>query len=105
MTKDEAALEALASTGAKVDLRVTPYQVEKKLPRWQNSFSPPPPLPLFQVLDRRRPWVGQEEESFRKRLSNLGVPVERELFFADDPPSLERHFAVLDTIEEKPIRL
>ena len=57
----------------------------------------------MQVKDRRRPWVGQEEAKFCSALMELGVKVERELYFADETPSLENHFRVLDTVKEKPI--
>ncbi len=62
-----------------VDVRVTPYQIE----------------------DDRRPWIKKEEKLFSNILSRLlGDRFRRKVYFADQEPSIESHFRVLETLYE-----
>lgn len=49
----------------------------------------------YQVCDKRRPWIGEEEELFTKTLKNFRARIYRKLHFKNDPPSLQNHFQVL----------
>ena len=79
---DEKILENLAkNTGIKVEIKVTPYQVQ----------------------DNRRPWIGKEEKRFRQilgtkfGLTNAGR-LKRTLHFENEEANLENHFRVLTTL-------
>lgn len=80
---DRAVLAHLASSGIRVRVRVTPYQVQ----------------------DQRRPWIGKEERAFSRILSDASpaVDFERRLYFAEEEPSIENHFRILDTLVTDPI--
>lgn len=49
----------------------------------------------YQVRDKRRPWIGKQEELFTNTLKNFGAKIYRKLHFENDPPSLQKHFEVL----------
>jgi hypothetical protein len=65
--------------GIKVDVRVTPYQIE----------------------DPRRQKISIEEAEFSSFLQENSQPgkFRRRLFFGNEKPSLEKHFQVLETFE------
>eukprot|EP00095_Tigriopus_kingsejongensis_P002379 snap_masked-scaffold527_size145964-processed-gene-0.4 protein:Tk02379 transcript:snap_masked-scaffold527_size145964-processed-gene-0.4-mRNA-1 annotation:"upf0565 protein c2orf69 homolog isoform x2" len=65
----------------RVDVRVTPYQVE----------------------DTQRPWIKQEEKQFSGFLTRSGVDVTRKKFFMDEPPSIHNHFQILRTLLDHPL--
>lgn len=50
----------------------------------------------YQVLCSARPWIGKEEKVFRDTLKKLGADVMRKIHHADELPSLEMHFSVLE---------
>ena len=61
----------------------------------------------YQVRDRRRPWIGQEEEAFSRHLSQL-LPADdfrRKLYFGneDRDVGIDEHFAVLKTLLDDPL--
>uniref|UniRef100_A0A1B6LUT1 Uncharacterized protein n=1 Tax=Graphocephala atropunctata TaxID=36148 RepID=A0A1B6LUT1_9HEMI len=66
-------LETLTRLEIQIHIHVTPYQVN----------------------DDRRPWIRKEEKLFSDLLRKLGAPVKRVLYFENQVPSLENHFAVL----------
>ena len=72
ITLDEE-LKTLAKTGIEVEVHVTPYQMK----------------------DIRRPWIGQEQEMFVKKLKDFGVRVSSTLHFETKERSLENHFSIL----------
>jgi len=66
--------------GIKVDVRVTPYQIN----------------------DRKRPWIGREESLFSQffQSNSKTENFRRRVFFADDKKSsLLKHFMALDSFE------
>uniref|UniRef100_A0A147BGV5 Uncharacterized protein n=1 Tax=Ixodes ricinus TaxID=34613 RepID=A0A147BGV5_IXORI len=70
----EVVLKAFAQLDIKVNIHVTPYQ----------------------VLCNSRPWIGKEEKGFREMLKKLGMDVSRKLHYADEQPSLDMHFKLLE---------
>uniref|UniRef100_V5H2P9 Putative conserved secreted protein n=1 Tax=Ixodes ricinus TaxID=34613 RepID=V5H2P9_IXORI len=70
----EVVLKAFAQLNIKVNIHVTPYQ----------------------VLCNSRPWIGKEEKGFREMLKKLGMDVSRKLHYADEQPSLDMHFKLLE---------
>lgn len=52
----------------------------------------------YQVQDSSRPWNREEENRFSTTLKNMGVPIKRELHFADKPRSLLLHFNVIKAV-------
>ncbi|XP_024939332.1 UPF0565 protein C2orf69 homolog isoform X3 [Cephus cinctus] len=75
---DKRILESFAKLGIKVYVYVTPYQVN----------------------DKRRPWIKNQENLFCKTLQELHVPVQRTLHFKEEKPSLTTHFNVLTVIKD-----
>lgn len=73
----EVVLKCLVRMDIKVWIHVTPYQ----------------------VLCISRPWIGKEEKVFRETLKKLGVDVFRKLHYADEQPSLEMHFRLLEDFQ------
>ncbi|XP_003706504.1 mitochondrial protein C2orf69 homolog [Megachile rotundata] len=73
---DKSILESFAKLRIDVHVHVTPYQVH----------------------DSSRPWNGEEENRFCTTLKTIGVPIKRELHFADKPKSLLLHFNVLKAV-------
>lgn len=69
----------------KVDVRVTPYQVN----------------------DSRRPWIGKEENRFSSHLQQFmgHQRFTRRMYYEEDVPSLENHFRVIDTFRDDKIVL
>lgn len=55
----------------------------------------------YQVLCSSRPWIGKEEKVFRETLQKMGVDVLRKLHHADETPSLEMHFSVLEEFKDR----
>ena len=57
-----------------------------------------------QVQDPMRPWIGKEEKIFRSVLKRLledrneSSRLERTLIFAEEEPSLQNHFRVIDSL-------
>lgn len=80
---DNDTLQFLADSKVKIDIRCTPYQIQ----------------------DRRRSWIGEQEAKFSHKLKQL-LPDQRfrrKVFFLDEQPSLLNHFRALDTFELLPI--
>eukprot|EP00088_Acartia_fossae_P061850 TRINITY_DN7440_c0_g1_i2.p1 TRINITY_DN7440_c0_g1~~TRINITY_DN7440_c0_g1_i2.p1 ORF type:complete len:295 (-),score=33.18 TRINITY_DN7440_c0_g1_i2:97-951(-) len=71
-------LKAFASYGIQADIRVTPYQDQ----------------------DSRRPWIHKECKSFARMLGQLNVEVKRQLYFEDEPPSIDVHFDIIKTLKD-----
>lgn len=65
-------LEGFAETGILVHTHVTPYQVH----------------------DTMRSWIGKEHRLFVQILQEYGVPINTQLHFAGEVPSLDNHFRV-----------
>jgi len=78
-TKLVTLLQAVIAHGMKVDVRVTPYQIN----------------------DDRRPWIGKEEKKFSAVLLREMAKgkFRRRVFFDGEEPCLENHFKVLETFE------
>ena len=51
-----------------------------------------------QVKNANRPWIGREEKVFTSTLRQLGAEIRRTLYFAEEQPSIENHFAVISTL-------
>ena len=51
-----------------------------------------------QVKNANRPWIGREEKVFTSTLRQLGVEIKRTLYFGEELPSIENHFAVINTL-------
>lgn len=49
----------------------------------------------YQIKDDRRPWIGKEEKQFHSTLRKLGVKLSRQVYFEEEPPSFDNHFALL----------
>lgn len=49
----------------------------------------------YQVRDPLQPWKGRDHGRFTRHLRALGAHLSAQMFFEDDPPSLEKHFEVL----------
>ena len=64
---------SIATEHVQIHVRCTPYQME----------------------DWRRPWIRQEAQMFVDGLAQKGVDVDYKLLFADEPASIEKHFAVI----------
>ena len=45
-----------------------------------------------------RPWIGREEKVFTSTLRQMGAGIRRTLYFAEEQPSIENHFAVINTL-------
>ena len=45
-----------------------------------------------------RPWIGREEKLFTSTLRQMGAGIRRTLYFAEEQPSIENHFAVINTL-------
>ncbi|XP_076648408.1 mitochondrial protein C2orf69 homolog [Halictus rubicundus] len=52
----------------------------------------------YQVCDRHRPWIREEENQFCSILQSMEVPVKRIFHFSCEPRSLTLHFHVLKAI-------
>lgn len=70
---DKQVLKELAASGVAVHAHVTPYE----------------------VCDPMRAWVGCEHGHFIKTLEDFGACPTKKLHFADEPPSIENHFRVI----------
>uniref|UniRef100_A0A023GIM3 Uncharacterized protein n=1 Tax=Amblyomma triste TaxID=251400 RepID=A0A023GIM3_AMBTT len=75
----EVILKSLRQHEIKIRIHVTPYQ----------------------VLCNSRPWIGKEEKVFRETLRKLGADVLRNIHHADETPSLEMHFSVLEEFKNR----
>ena len=78
---DARLLRTLVEADTKVVVRVTPYQVK-------NS---------------NRPWVGREEKVFTSSLAKMGADISRQLYFDDQPPSIDNHFRIIGTLLSNPL--
>ena len=50
-----------------------------------------------------RPWIGREEKVFTSTLRQMGADIRRTLYFAEEQPSIENHFAVINTLTTDPL--
>ena len=78
---DKKILQTLVDLNIQVDVRVTPYQVNNP----------------------NRPWIGKEEKLFRNILTRLGAQLKRTLYFEEEPPSIENHFRVIESLLTDPL--
>ena len=53
---------------------------------------------IHQVKNANRPWIGREEKVFTLTLRQLGAEIRRTLYFVGEQPSIENHFAVINTL-------
>lgn len=74
-------LEHMVLRNYKVEVRVTPYQVN----------------------DGLRPWIKQEEKRFSGFLGRSSLDFVRSKYFEDEPPSIINHFKILNTLVEQPL--
>lgn len=70
---DKQVLMELAASGLEIHTHVTPYE----------------------VCDPMRAWVGREHRHFIETLEEFGACLVKKLHFADEPPSIENHFRVI----------
>ena len=73
---DDDPLKELARLNVKINVHVTPYQVN----------------------DTTRPWIGKEERQFVDKLKSFGADVVEKKHFAGEMPSLDNHFKLLECI-------
>jgi len=71
---DRGLLTDLASSGIRIHVHVTPYQVE----------------------DSNRPWIKKEERKFSETLRTLGGKIDRTLHFGEGPADIYTHFKLLE---------
>lgn len=71
---DDDSLKELAKFEIKINVHVTPYQVN----------------------DTGRPWIGKEERTFVDKLKSFGADVEETKHFATQMRSLDNHFKLLE---------
>jgi len=76
---DKNLLNSFATSGIKVKVRVTPYQVR----------------------DTRRPWIRKEEKIFSQTLTRLGADIERKMYFEEEEACIENHFRILTTLKDQ----
>ena len=50
------------------------------------------------MKNANRPWIGREEKVFTSTLRQLGAEIRRTLYFEEEQPSIENHFAVINTL-------
>ena len=55
-------------------------------------------VPYHQVKNANRPWIGREEKVFTATLRQIGATIRRTLYFAEEQPSIEKHFGVINTL-------
>ena len=84
---DDFVLSSLINkTNISIDIRVTPYQIR----------------------DKYRPWIMQEESIFfsclyeKCNLNNDQFRIHRKVYFQDEKKSLLNHFKVLETLSDNP---
>ncbi|KAH0950455.1 hypothetical protein HN011_005610 [Eciton burchellii] len=73
---DQDILESFAKLKINAHIHVTPYQIR----------------------DKFRPWIREEENKFNETLQSMGTSVQRVFHFDDKPRSLSAHFNVLTRI-------
>jgi len=69
----------------------------QRLARWADDDRAAP-LPR-QWSDAKRPWIAEEKGRCLRLCREAGLPATAKLYFADEPPSLDMHFRVLDVFE------
>ncbi|TRY64364.1 hypothetical protein TCAL_11725 [Tigriopus californicus] len=74
-------LEHMVLRKYKVEVRVTPYQVN----------------------DGLRPWIKQEEKRFSGFLGRSGLTFRRAKYFEEEAPSIANHFRILHTLVDEPL--
>ena len=73
---DDEPLKELVTLKVKINVHVTPYQVN----------------------DTGRPWIGKEQRQFVDKLKLFGADVVEKKHFAEEMPSLDNHFKLLECI-------
>ena len=56
-----------------------------------------------QVKNSNRPWVGKEEKVFTGYLRRAGAKIVRNIYFEEEPASIENHFKVIETLLSDPL--
>lgn len=74
---DERLLGSLAETIPQIRVHVTPYQVR----------------------DKSRDWIGDEQARFTKILKSRGADIKSQMYFEDQGPLLCNHFKLLEIFE------
>ena len=87
------------ATNVWVTDRVVLAHLAARLPRLRLRVRVTP----YQVRCLRRPWIGKEERTFSRTLTELGADFDRRLYFSEEEPSIENHFGILNTLVEEPI--
>ena len=73
---DDDPLKELAKLNVKINVHVTPYQVN----------------------DTGRPWIGKEQRQFVDKLKVFGADVMEKKHFVQEMPSLDNHFKLLECV-------
>ena len=86
ITDENILLSLVNLSNIKVDIRVTPYQID----------------------DHNRPWIKEEESLFYSILHKLNgkssdLRLRRHVYFKNEKISLLNHFKVIDTLFDKPL--
>ena len=74
---DERLLGSLAETIPRICVHLTPYQIR----------------------DKSRAWIGEEQVRFTKILKSRGANIKSQVYFEDQGPSLCNHFKLLETFD------
>lgn len=63
------------------------------IPRIRMHLTP------YQIRDKSRPWICEEQAQFRQTLESHGANIKSQIYFDDQAPSLCYHFKLLETFE------
>lgn len=58
-------------------------------------------LTPFQIRDKSRAWIGEEQARFTNFLQSRGADIKHRIYFEDQGPSLCNHFKLIETFDPK----
>ena len=67
----------------------TLFHVARVIPKVRVHVTP------YQVNDKQRPWIGEEEKNFVTQLKSLGMQIKEKIHYENKKPSLANHFKLL----------